>query len=219
MEFEFETQIDGVKLKISLQTAALTEKDAVKSGVVRGYHCAKVAVNGISVDNPAFVSCYRDTYKKEGPEICFKFGAAQMMEKILGLEKQRMVYIPVPENAQAVYLSGLDALDKEAERIQEEAERQRTMNDQNVAPDDIIELSYTPRFVGVRYPKPSNREKEESRVWSQFDGHLDLDDWIEVHLEPYCVGLGCGSQKKYRIPYAEYIQLYNDYKVQLEQHA
>ena len=45
MEFEFETQINGVKLKISLQTAALTEKDAVKSGVVRGYHCAKVAVN------------------------------------------------------------------------------------------------------------------------------------------------------------------------------
>lgn len=217
MEFRFETELGGKNAVFELRTAPLTDEDAAKKTTLRGYKCEQVMVNGEALKNPAFISCYAETNKKEGPALCFKFGMAKWMEEQFGIEnkKGQALYVGIPESVQAAYLEMLGKLDQEIERLQAEAEKRRDENDKIVRDDDIIELSYSPRFVGVRYPFDSNREKIESKIWSQFDGNLDLDDWIEVHLEPYCVGLGCGCSKKYRVPYREYAALLEAYKAQL----
>lgn len=217
MEFKFDQEINQQKITFEITTAPLTPEDAAKVTLIRGYKCESVKINGENLKNPGFVSCYAQTNRKEGPALCFKFGMAKWLEEHYGITNTtgQALYININENAKADYLKMMAELDAGIERLQKEAELTRIQNDQNVKEDDIIEISYSPQFVRVNYPFDSNRAKEESKIWSQFDGNLDLDDWIELNLEPYCVGLGCGCSKKYKIPYGEYSKLLKAYEKQL----
>lgn len=217
MEYEFEKEINGKSVKIEIITEVLTQEDAAKITTIRGYKCKSVKINGESLKSPGFVSCYAETNRNEGPALCFKFGMAKWLEEKCGIENKtgQALYINIDKKAQTDYLAMMDKLDADIERLQEEAEALRFKNDNNVRDDDIIEMSYSPQFVRVNYPFDSNRAKEESKIWSQFDGNLDLDDWIELNLEPYCVGLGCGCSKKYKMPFKEYAKLLKDYVDQL----
>ena len=218
MCFKFTAVLGDRPVEIEFSLAALTSQDAEKKSPIRGYKCERVTVDGDAVDNPAFVSCYADTFKKTGPALCFKFSAARTLEEKFeteGGKKGLPVYVAVPEAAKKDYLALMASMDAKLEALEAEAEARRAYNDAHVKDDDIIEISYSPRFVGVRYPFDSNREKEESKIWSSFDGNVDLDDWIEIHLEPYCTGIGCGSSKKYRIPYKDYAGLLEAYKTRL----
>ncbi len=218
MCLKFVTEINGKEAQIAFSLATLTPQDAEKKGPIRGYKCEWISIDEEPLSHPDYVSCYAQTFKKTGPAICFKFGAVQELEERFGQTGTRKglpVYIPIPKDAEAAYLARLEKMDAEIVKLEAEAEAKRNYNDAHVKADDIIEISYSPRFVGVRYPFDSNREKEESKIWSSFDGNVDLDDWIEVHLEPYCTGIGCGSSKKYRVPYKDYADLLDAYKKQL----
>ncbi|MDO4289468.1 MAG: hypothetical protein Q4C55_09805 [Eubacterium sp.] len=220
MNFKFRAEINGRAADIEFSLAELTPQDAEKKSPIRGYKCETVCIDGQPLKNPAFVSGYAETFKKTGPALCFKFGAARELEEKFGSADGRKglpLYVLIPEAYKKSYLEVMSAMDDALAALEARAEAQRNYNDAHVKDDDIIEISYSPRFVGVRYPFESNREKEESKIWSSFDGSVDLDDWIEIHLEPYCTGIGCGSSKKYRIPYKEYAALLKDYQAQLDQ--
>lgn len=212
MEITIHTQINGQEAFISLKTAPLTEKDCVKTGPVRGYVCETVTVNGKAIPSPEHVTLYADTFKKQGPEVCFKFDAGKMLAQQFGLKAERMYFVPVPDEEKETYINGLKALDRELAAYRKQMYLEREQNDRDIQPDAVIEMSMSPRFIGVRYPKPSNREKDEAREWCRCFDDERLEDWVELALDPYCEGLGCGSQKKYRLSYENYSNLLAEFQ-------
>lgn len=216
MDYEFNTIINKSQVTLNIRPDETESAVRIKPGTIHGYPCALVKVNGMTLTHPEYVKCYAQTFRKEGPSLCFKLGAADALRTFTGNGGLGSMTVRIPKEKQEEFLKMIDRLDGQLVRGEEEADQERDENDKQIGIEDIIEMSYSPRFVSVRYPKPSNRAKEESRIWSQFSGNMDLNDWIETNLEPYCTGLGCGSAKKYKIPYAKYEKLLGEYQKQAQ---
>ncbi|MEG0377720.1 MAG: hypothetical protein RR614_04495 [Eubacterium sp.] len=216
MTFDFEKEIKGTKVHIEIKVSLESLEDKMLLSKGQGYKCSEVIINKKALENPAFVTCYSEGGPHNKPVLGFKFGAAKWLIETYNLDNERTIFIEIPEDSKESFAAELCDLDHNFEQLCEEANKIRDENDQNIAPKDRIQLSYSPRFIAVKYPFDSNRAKEESRLWSEFEGDFDLAEWIEEILEPYCTGLGCGCSKKYEMNYDEYKVIFEKYKKQRE---